>query len=66
MNIKINAACQVHIHPDNNNAYCGERSGIQSAVAYVNALCKHHKITDGTVTHGVNNDAALTNCFGPF
>ena len=66
MDIKINAACQVHIHPDDNNAYCGELGGIQSAVAYVNALCKHHKITEGTVTHGVDNDAALTNCFGPF
>ena len=66
MDIKVSAACEVHIHPDDNNAYCGELGGIQSAVAYVNAICKTHKVTDGTVTHGVDNDAALMNCFGPF
>ena len=63
MNNRVSAACQVHIHPDDNNAYCGELGGIQSAVAYVNSICKQHKITDG---HGVDNDAALVNCFGPF
>ena len=66
MNIKVKAVCQIHIHPNDNSAYCGELRGIQSAVAYVNAICKKHKITDGTVTHRVDNDAALTNCFGPF
>ena len=66
MDIGINAACQVHIHPKDNNAYCRELGEIQSAVAYVNSICKQHKITDGTVTHGIDNDMALMNYFGPY
>lgn len=40
--------------------------GIREMIAATNLLCKQFQIREGTVTHGVDNDAALSNCFGPF
>ena len=63
--IGLEQACQIHIHEDDNNVYLCKLDDIQSAAAFVDAMCSHHNVTSGIVTHSVDNDAALTNCFGP-
>ena len=65
MDLKIKASCAVPVAPEDTSSYCGECGGILSAVTYVNILCTFHNVDSGTITHGVDNDAALRNCFGP-
>ena len=57
---------EIPIDPSNGTAYAGELGGIGGMIAATNKLCKQFKIQQGTVTHVVDNDAALTNCFGPY
>ena len=44
---------------------CGEIDRVDGAVSTTNILCKHFCITEGTVTHGIDNAAVLRNIFGP-
>ena len=59
---------QVGIRIDNEIPidHAGELGGIGGIIAATNALCKSFHIREGTITHGVDNDAALSNRFGPF
>ena len=57
---------KIPIDPSDASAYAGELGGIGGIVAATNILCKKFQVRAGTVTHGVDNDAALANCFGPY
>ena len=66
MQIGIRVDNEIPINPEDTSAYAGELGGIGGMIAATNALCKRFQIREGTVMHGVDNDAALSNCFGPF
>ena len=66
MKIGVRIDNEVPIDPEDASAYAGELGGIGGMVVATNALCKKFKVVEGTVTHGVDNDAALSNCFGPY
>ena len=46
-------------------AYYGELGGIDGTISVANVICSAFNVTAGKITHGVDNQAALTNCFGP-
>ena len=46
-------------------AYYGELGGIDGTVSVANIICSAFNVMTGKITHGVDNQAALTNCFGP-
>ena len=64
-NYSFTGANEVPVHPSENLPYCGEIGGVDSAVSTTNHLCKCFGITEGTVTHGIDNAAVLRNTFGP-
>ena len=66
MQIGIRIDNEIPIDPSNASAYTGELGGIGGIIAATNLLCKQFGISEGTVTHRVDNDAALSNCFGPY
>ena len=63
---QIEGANEVPVHSDDNMAYYGKLGGIDGTISVVNIVCSAFGVTKGTVTHGVDNQAALTNCFGPY
>ena len=65
-NIKngIQGATEVPLTEDDSTPYSGELGGIQVAIAATHKICATHNVKSGTITHGVDNNAALTNCFG--
>ena len=66
MQVSIRIDNEIPIDPTDASAYTGELGGIGGIIAATNVLCRHFQIREGTITHGVDNDAALSNCFGPF
>ena len=61
----IQGAIEVPLTEDDSTPYSGELGGIQVAIATTHHICKQHDVQTGTITHGVDNNAALRNCFGP-
>ena len=55
----------VPIDMKDRDEYAGELGSIAGAVTTTNRLCTKFKVAQGSVTHGVDNTAALQNCFGP-
>ena len=45
--------------------YYRELGGINGAITVTQRICSLFNIQAGKATHRVNNQAALTNCFGP-
>ena len=66
MQIGIRINNEIPIDPSDGTAYSGELGGIGGMIAATNILWSWFNIQQGTVTHGVDNDAALTNWFGPY
>ena len=56
---------EVPVHLDDNMAYYGKLGGIDGTISVTKVICKAFNVTSGKVTHGVDNEVALTNCFGP-
>ena len=56
----------VPIDPEDGDAYVGDLGGIAGAVTMTNNICSSFNVTDGLVRDGVDNAAALKNCFGPY
>ena len=46
-------------------AYCGKLGGIDGTVSVANVISSAFNVTTGKITHGVDNQVVLTNCFGP-
>ena len=61
----IQGATEVPLTEEDSTPYSGELGRIQVAIAATHKICSWHGITTGTITHRVDNNAALTNCFGP-
>ena len=66
MQVGIQIDNKIPIDPIDASAYAGEIGGIGRIIAATNLLYRRFQIREGTITHGVDNDAALSNCFGPF
>ena len=62
---QFEGANEVPVHTDDNMAYYGELGGIDGTVSVANIICSTFKVTTGRITHDVDNQAALSNCFGP-
>ena len=60
----IKCATEIPLTEDGCTPYSRELGGIQVAIAATHKICDKHGVTTGTVTHGVDNNAALRNCFG--
>ena len=66
MHVGIRVDNELPIDPTDGSAYAGELGGIGGIIAATNVLCRRFQIRKETVTHGVDNDGALSNCFGPY
>ena len=55
----------VPLNMEDGDAYAGELGSIAGAVTTMNTLCTKFKVVQGSVTHRVDNAAALRIFFGP-
>ena len=62
---RIQGATEVPLTEEDSTPYSGKLGGIQVAIATTHKVCADHGVTSGTITHGVDNNIALKNCFGP-
>ena len=60
---QFEGANEVPVHLDDNVAYYGELRGIDGTISVRNVICTVFNVMSGKVTHGVDNQVALTNCF---
>lgn len=60
----IQGATEVPLSKEDCTPYSRELGGIQVAIVATHKVCTTHGVTSGTITHGVDNNAALQNCFG--
>ena len=60
----IQGATEVPLSEEDSTPYSGELGGIQAAITATHAVCSRYGVQSGTITHGVDNLAALRNCFG--
>ena len=59
----IQGATEVSLTEEDSTPYSGELGGIQVEISTTHKVCADHGVTSGTITHGVDNNAALANCF---
>ena len=60
----IQGATEIPLSEEDSTPYCGKLGGIQVTISATHTICSEHRVTSGIITHGVDNLAALRNCFG--
>ena len=65
LHYQFEGANEVPVHSDDNMAYYGKLGGINGTISVANVICSAFNVTTGKITHGVDNQVTLTNCFGP-